>query len=225
MEMDLSQLEIRRTFDYQRSLLPNPWLAKMEEQCHDLPGALKFTGLSIGYPAWNLLYYSLFCALPPDQEEVYVVETGTNAGWSTVILAQALRDRKLKSKVHTVDINRELVEIACVNIHDAGLTEQVEFNVGDSLKFLELHMAKIPRLDFAFLDGNHEAEHAFREFELIHPKLTSPYSTVYLDNTKEFGVAEAIKKILERFGGNLVEFPNCSWGPPGNAIWQPGRNR
>jgi hypothetical protein len=86
-------------------------------------------------------------------------------------------------------------------------------------------MARIPRLDFAFLDGNHEAEHAFREFELIHPKLTSPYSTVYLDNTKELGVAEAIKRIMERFGGNLVEFPNCSWGPPGNAIWQPARSR
>lgn len=221
--MDLSHLESRRLFDYPRSLLPNGWLARLEEQSKDANSALKFTGLSMGYPAWNLLYYSLFCALPPDQDSVYLVETGTNAGISTIILAQVLKDRKLNSKVQTVDIQRELLEIAVVNVHEAGLSELVDFHLGDSLAFLQTYMGQIPRLDFAFLDGNHETEHVVKEFEAIHPRLTSPYSTVFFDNTKEGGVQQALQQIRERFGGNLIEFPNCSWGPPGNAIWQPSR--
>ena len=222
---DFSHLEIRRSFDYDRNLLPNKYLAELEKQCTDLQSALPHTGLSIGYPAWNLLYYTVLCALPPETEEVYVVETGTNAGWSTVILAQALRDRKFTSKVQTVDISRDMVEIAAVNLYRAGLAEQVQFNVGDSLAFLEQHMTQVPHLDFAFLDGSHEADHVVKEFEIIRPKLTQRYSTVYFDNTKEGGVAEAMATIQQRFGGNLVELPNCSWGPPGQAIWQPVRTQ
>lgn len=223
MEIDLSHIVSRRIFDYEHARLPNAYMASQEALTSDLRSALRQTGLSIGYPAWNLLYYSILCALPPDQEEVHVVETGTNAGWSTVILAQALKDRKLTSKVHTVDILLDVVEIARVNVQRSGLSDQVVFHVGDSLEFLARHTEKVPHLDFAFLDGNHEAEHVVKEFALIHPKLTQKFSTVFFDNTLEGGVADALRTIHERFGGNLVEFPNCSWGPPGNAIWQPKR--
>ena len=223
--MKVDHLENRRLFDYNRNLLPNAYLAELEGHYTDLDSALKYTGLSIGYPAWNLLYYSLFCALPPDEKEVYVVETGTNAGWSAVILAQALKDRKLDCKLQTIDISREYAEIAVVNLYRAGVADWVQLNVGDSLEFLTQYVETVPRVDFAYLDGNHETEHVVKEFEILHPRLTSPYSTVYFDNTKEYGVAEAIRIIQERFGGNVVELPNCSWGPPGNAMWQPPRKR
>lgn len=61
---DFSHLEICRRFDYDHHLLPNKYLAELEMQCSDLQSALPHTGLSIGYPAWNLLYYTVLCALP-----------------------------------------------------------------------------------------------------------------------------------------------------------------
>jgi hypothetical protein len=45
------------------------------------------TGLSMGYPAWNLLYYTLLCSLPPDP---VVAEVGTNLGFSTIVLVPGI---------------------------------------------------------------------------------------------------------------------------------------
>lgn len=33
-------------------------------------------------------------------------------------------------------------------------------------------------------------------------------------------MAKALRHIKAAYGGNLIEFLNCSWAPPGNAIWQ-----
>jgi cephalosporin hydroxylase len=76
-------------------------------------------------------------------------------------------------------------------------------------------------VDFALLDGAHDAEHVLAEFELVHPLVRSCGGKVYFDNTSAGGVAEALRRIGAAHGGNLVEFANCSWAPPGNAIWQP----
>ena len=65
-----------------------------------------------------------------------VVETGTNWGASTIVMAQALKDLGTTAKVRTVEMNESLVEIAKGNVEKAGLTDQVEFHVEDSLSFL-----------------------------------------------------------------------------------------
>lgn len=213
---------IRRVFDYPKERLPNAWLAKVEGLYQDLDGSAGHTYLSMGYPSWNLLYYSLFCTLP-SEGAAYVVETGTNLGWSTVILAQALRDRGLSSKVDTIELDREMTEKAVLNVYRAGLADQVNFHVGDSLTFLKLYCESVPRIDFAFLDGNHECDHVVKEFELIFPKMSRPHGSVFFDNTAEGGVKDALAIIAERFGGNQIEFPNCSWGPAGNVLWQASR--
>ena len=221
MDVDLDKLEVRRVFDYDRTLLPNKFLAEVDGQCTDLRSAIATSGLSVGYPAWNLLYYSCYCALPWDTPEVNVVETGTNIGFSSIILAQAMRDRKIKSRLQTVDIEPLATVRAKQHVAKAGLMEQVDFYTGDSLKFLADYVVGKELIHFAFLDGSHEREHVVKEFTIIHPYLKPGRSTVYFDNTCEEGVAEALVIIKETFGGNLVEFPSCSWAPPGNAIWQP----
>lgn len=210
----------RRMFVYDRLRLPNEHLRKVDGRAYNLRSAFDTSGLSMGYPAWNLLYYVCLCSVSRDRETVNMVETGTNCGFSTIVMAQVLHDLKLASKLQTVDIEPQAVELARTNVQLAGLSEHVDFHVGDSLAYLESYVQSVDRVDFAFLDGNHERDHVIGEFERLHPKLTGPSSTVYFDNTVDEGVAEALKAIQARFGGNLVEFPNCSWGPPGNAIWQ-----
>jgi cephalosporin hydroxylase len=221
MDIDLDALEVRRVFDYDRSLLPNKFLAQVDSQSTDIRSAIDTSGLSMGYPAWNLIYYICYCALPWDVPEVNVVETGTNIGFSSIVLAQVLHDRKLKCKLHTVDIAPLSTLRAKQNVAEAGLLDYVRFYTGDSTLFLQDYVQQVETVHFAFLDGSHEAGHVVREFEILHPTLKEGQSTVYFDNTSDEGVAEALLIIKDRFGGNLVQFPSCSWAPPGNAIWQP----
>jgi predicted O-methyltransferase YrrM len=210
----------RRMFGYDRRLLVNGYLAEHEAASHDLESAIARTGFSLGYPAWNLLYYSLLCSLPRSGQPV-VVETGTNRGFSTIVLAQALRDAGQRAVVRTVDVDPEVVELAEQNVARAGLAGLVRFSVCDSLEFLAALRREVDRVDFALLDGAHDAEHVLAEFELVHPLVRSCGGKVYFDNTSAGGVAEALRRIGAARGGNLVEFANCSWAPPGNAIWQP----
>lgn len=211
--------EVKRSFDYDRTLLPHDLLTEREAGVDSLEEAIPKTGLTVGYPAWNLLYFSLRCAVT--RTAPVVVETGTNQGYSTIVLAQALEELGATSRVVTCDLDPEMAALARVNVEAAGLTHRVDFRVGDSLEILTEVVSSVDRVDFAFLDGDHSAGHVFREFEILAPKVGQPGSTVYFDNTTAGGVAEALDRIVERFGGNLVQFPNCSWSPPGNAIWQP----
>jgi predicted O-methyltransferase YrrM len=212
---------VRRMFNYDHALVPNPYIARLEARSPDIDAAIANTGLTIGYPAWNLLYYSLLCSLQGERREVVVVETGTNQGFSTIILAQALKDSGARGVLRTVDIDPDRVEIARQNVAEAGLTGRVEFHVGDSLAFLTRLASEVPSIDFAFLDGNHEWSHVTREFDIIYPVVVAGRGKVYLDNTQSGGVAIAMEYIRRAYGGNFVEFNNCSWSPPGNAIWQP----
>jgi precorrin-6B methylase 2 len=222
-----------RRFDYDRRLLPNPYLAELEPEGADLATASGQTGLTVGYPAWNLLYYALFCIPQPDPsvygpvpppitDDLVVVETGTNWGASTIVMAQALKDLGTTAKVRTVDVNESLVEKAKRNVEQAGLIDHVEFYVEDSLAFLARTADEVDRFDFIFIDDDHSAEHVIKELAIVCPKMAQGTGTIYFDNTSGRGVSAALRHLKETYGGNLLTFPNCSFAPPGNAIWQPG---
>lgn len=221
-----------RRLDYDRRLLPNPHLAVLEPEGVDLETAVESTGLTIGYPAWNLLYYTLFCSPRPNptvygepalpRGDYVVVETGTNFGVSTIVMAQALKDLGLEGKVRTVDFSEQAVETAKRNVEDAGLSDYVEFNLEDSLAFLSRVAGEVERFDFVFLDDNHETGHVVKELDIICPKMAPRTGKIYFDNTSGRGVSGALKHLKETYGGDLIHFPNCSLSPPGNAIWQPG---
>jgi len=238
----------RRVMDYDPRLLPHPYLAELEpmEMDPDLGRLMRMsaeeaaahdgfveargharskwlgqTRHSPGYPAWNLLYYAILCSVDPALEDIVVVETGTNRGISTIIMAAALKDLGAQAVVRTVELNPTLFEAARRNVANAGLSDYVEFALGDSHEFLAALCAAVDHIDFAFLDSNHDTAHVLREFELIHQKVVARSGKVQFDNSGRGGqVAKALRAIQERFGGNVVQFDNCSWGPPGNAIWQ-----
>jgi predicted O-methyltransferase YrrM len=136
-------------------------------------------------------------------------------------MAQTLKDAGVQAKVRTVDIDAEVVRRAKQNVEKAGLTDYADFSIGDSLGFLRRMAGEEDRVDFAFLDGNHEFDHVVGEFEIIHPLVVACGGKVYFDNTSSGDVAEALRHIRKTHGGNLLQFDNCSWSPPGNAIWQP----
>jgi len=217
--------EFYRDFDYDRSLLPNRFVAQLEEQTHDIESARDHSGATIGYPGWNLLYYAILACLKPEEENI-LIETGTNLGFSTIFMAQALIDRKRQGIVHTIELEPENYQKAQQNFKAAGVAERINCYQGDSLKLLPEVIAPLESIRFAFLDGCHTREHVVEEFRLIHPKL-EPGAIVFFDNIGNIGQAKndqrvfgALKDISKLFGGNLIRFPFTSWFTPGQAMWQ-----
>jgi len=244
-----------RRFDYDRRLLPNDHLARLDPEVIDpeyrriseelarlgpepsperrrtVAARLKArerwlgdTALSMGFPAWNLLYFTLSCSLDPRRSDHVVVETGTNTGLSTIVMAQALGDLGLQTKLETADLDPGVVESARRHVAEAGLSDRVIFHVQDSLDFLRGLVARVQCVDFAFVDDRHDPDHVLEEARLLCPAMARPHGTIYFDNTLGEGVGPALAALKEEFGGNLIELPNCSWLPPGNAIWQPERD-
>jgi predicted O-methyltransferase YrrM len=212
----------RRIFQYDRSLLPNAFLAEQEAGVANLEEAVERTGLSLGYPAWNLLYYVLICSIQL-KKEVVIVETGTNKGFSTIVLAQALKDVGSPGLIRTVDNDAMAVDQARSNVARAGLAHHVEFHVADSLAYLRELSRLESEIDLALLDSDHSFEHVRTEFEIIRPMVEASHGKVFFDNASSGGVTKALVEIVNTHGGNLIEFDNCSWFPPGVAIWQPHR--
>jgi len=214
-----------RMFNYRKTLLPNEFLSSLEEGVQNIEEAKTKTGFSVGYPGWNLLYYTVLCNLDRDGDNI-ILETGTNLGCSTIMLGQALKDSGLKGHIYSIELQEVNYLKAKENINKAGLSECVDLFCGKSIEFIKRFVKNVNSIRFAFLDGCHDQDYVVKEFELIYPKLTDE-SMVFFDNTYKIANEEedqrvngAIRLIKERFKGNLINFKNTSWYTPGQAIWQ-----
>jgi predicted O-methyltransferase YrrM len=214
-----------RSYDYDRALLPNRHLQKLEKGVRDLESAKKKTGMTIGYPGWGVLYYLLLSHLDPDADNV-VIETGTNVGCSTIILAQALRDSGRRGTVYSFEIQAREHSEALHNISAAGLADRVRLFNQDAREGLRELLPGLGEIRVAFLDGSHLLDEVLTEFELVLPRL-APDAIVIFDNTYRIAdegedprVNGALKIIAARHGGNLINLPFVSWFTSGLAMWQ-----
>ena len=153
----------------------------MEQGVSTIEEAKANTGLSIGYPGWCLIYYALLSHLTPEGNNV-IVETGTNQGWTTIILAQALRDSNSRGKIYTVELDQENYKNALANFQQAGVADLIKAINGDSKAILNEFVNKPDPIRAAFLDASHLFDDVIAEFEIILPAL-GPQSLVIFDNT------------------------------------------
>jgi predicted O-methyltransferase YrrM len=212
----------RRRLDYDRRLLPNPQVAALEPaDLGDLEQLTEETSWSMGYPAWNLLYYTLYTSILPEQTDVVVIETGTNRGISTIVMAQALHDLGADAVMDTVEVDPALVASARENVQAAGLADRVRFHTGDAIEFLGAMAEQREHFDFVLIDDLHTYDQVWKEIQIVCPKVAVRGGKVYFDNSGYGDVDRALLDLRERYGGNLVTFDSCSYKPPGNAIWQP----
>jgi predicted O-methyltransferase YrrM len=214
-----------RKFNYDKQLIPNRYLASLEEGICTVEQAKARSGLTVGYPGWNLIYYVLLSHLRPGEYNV-ILETGTNQGCSTIILAQALKDSGCEGKVFTVELDRESYKAALANFSGAGLCDYIQAVNASSFDFLRALAEKKCPIRIAFLDASHLFDDVMTEFNTILP-LLGPQSVVIFDNTyliadenEDQRVNGALREITRRYGGNLVNFEIVSWCTPGIAIWQ-----
>ncbi len=214
-----------RMFGYDTNLLPNQYLASLEDGVNTIDEARERTGATIGYPGWGLIYHILLSHLDRTREEL-IIETGANFGCTTIVLAQALVDAQCAGKVITIELVKDNVEIAKSNIVKAGVTTRVDLRCGDSRDILPEVVKKYSGIRFAFLDASHLYEDMLFEFETILPALSDD-ALVLFDNTYQIAepgedprVHGALKTIKERHGGELINLKFVSWYTPGLALWQ-----
>ncbi|MHC4325779.1 MAG: O-methyltransferase, partial [Planctomycetota bacterium] len=214
-----------RRFDYDKAIIPNKYLASLEDGVSTIEQATEKTGFTIGYPGWNLVYDMVISHLHPEKYNI-ILETGTNEGCTTIILAQALKDSGCNGKVYTVELDKKNYEIALTNLEKAGVSDFVEAVNASSHDFLKDFVKINSSIRIAFLDASHLFDDVIGEFEIIMP-LLGPQSIVIFDNTyliaeehEDQRVNGALKDIMKRHGGNLVNFETVSWYTPGLAIWQ-----
>jgi predicted O-methyltransferase YrrM len=211
----------RRRFDYDRRLLPNAHIAALEEGLTTVDDAVGTSDSSVGYPAWNLLYYTLYTSILPESEDVVVIETGTNRGISSIVMAQALEDLGVSAVVDTVEIDPAMVSMARENVESAGLTHRVRFHNGDAIEFLSEMADRHDHFDFVMCDDDHTYDWVMEEMKIVCPKVAARAGKVYFDNAAWGDVLTAVIDLRKIYGGNLVHFDNCSYFPPGAVIWQP----
>jgi len=214
-----------RLFDYDRGRLPNAHLRSLEEGVADLATAREKTGATIGYPGWSLIYDLVVSSLDPEGENP-IVETGSNWGCTTIILAQALIDRKARGHVWTVEIDPENAARARSNYEAADVADRITLIEGDAKVTMADLAPSLPPIRVAFLDGCHLHDDVVIEFEGVVDHL-APGALVIFDNTyliaephEDQRVHGALKTILARHGGNLINLPFVSWYTPGVAVWQ-----
>ena len=214
-----------RMFGYATNLLPNRHLAFLEQGVKTIEEARERTGATIGYPGWGRIYHLLLSHLDRDREEI-LIETGTNYGCTTIILAQALIDSGCQGKVITIELEEKNVEVAKRNFEEAGVHSRIDLRCGNSREILPEVAQEINTTRFAFLDACHLYDDVVGEFEALFPKLVDD-ALVLFDNT--YRIAEenedqrvngALKMILNRHGGNLINLEFVSWFTPGLAMWQ-----
>ena len=212
-------------FGYDLARLPNRHLATLEDGVENIEQARLRSGATIGYPGWGVIYHLLLSQLDRSRNQV-IVETGTNWGCTTIVLAQALIDTGCSGKVITIELDPANAEKARANFAAAGVYDRITLHVGDSRKLVADVIRGEENLRVAFLDASHLHDDVLAEFAAVVPKLADD-ALVLFDNTYQIAepdedqrVNGALKTIKARYGGNLINLPFVSWYTPGLALWQ-----
>ncbi|MFT3840309.1 MAG: class I SAM-dependent methyltransferase [Myxococcaceae bacterium] len=125
--------------------------------------------ISVGPDTGQLLH-----ALVRSQKAKCVVELGCSYGYSTVWLADAVRETG--GKLHSYELSADKIAFTRGKLATVGLDSFVEFHPGDALQNLPQLAGPI---DLALIDCWKDLYLAC--FDLVHPKL-SPQGTVVADN-------------------------------------------
>jgi predicted O-methyltransferase YrrM len=170
----------------------------------------------ICYQHGRLLYATLsqYMAQHPDGS-INILETGTARGFSSLCMAKALKEKQQAGKILTFDVLPHHTKMYWNCIADGQgpqtraellhsyqplIDDYVLFHQGDTK--IELDKIEIPRIHFAFLDGQHTYDYAMYEFNYV-TKRQKPGDILFFDDyTPQFfpGIVRAVDEICDRHG-------------------------
>ncbi|MFV0379128.1 MAG: O-methyltransferase [Mangrovibacterium sp.] len=106
------------------------------------------------------LVLEMFCRMVQPSR---ILEIGTFTGYSAICMAKGLKEG---GKLHTIEVNDELEQIAAKYIEKAGFREQIVQHIGDACEVIP---ALDEHFDFVFLDGD-KREYS-RYYDLVFDKV------------------------------------------------------
>jgi len=202
---------VRRLQSHRGHAVPEAWLAELALHTEVV---LKPSPLT--WDHGRLLYLWLSELLSRiDLSSVSIVEVGTARGFSALCMAKAMQARNVEGRVLTLDVLPHRVPMLwnCIDDERGPSTRDnllspwetlveryLMFFQGDSLRVLaRLHL---PRVHFAFIDGQHDEAHVREEFKWVAERQRRGDAVVFDDyNVESFpGVVRAVDAGLLRFG-------------------------
>lgn len=170
----------------------------------------------ICYQHGRLLYAALCQYIAQNSNNnLNILETGTARGFSALCMAKAMHDKLQAGKILTFDVLPHHIKMYwnCIADQDGPHTraellqnyqflidEFIIFNQGDTK--IELPKIEIPRVHFAFLDGQHSYDYAMFEFGYVS-KRQKPGDILFFDDyTPQLfpGIVSAVDEICASAG-------------------------
>lgn len=124
-----------------------------------------------------------------------VVETGTHKGFSTLMIAQALKANG-KGYLYTVDLVDHGVIKEC---RQFGVESFVTFMKGDSAAAISTLSPRVKNIDFLWLDADHSTESVLKELNAALPMLRQGTLVAFHDIITDPREAKAVLSIRKRF--------------------------
>lgn len=131
-----------------------------------------------------------------------VIETGTANGFSAVCLAKAIRDNGfLDGELHTFDSYAWGEEFSSPNnakksVELNGVEDIVKCHVGKSIDILQDILKSLnAKVDFAYIDSEHDYETPKKEFEIIEPYLNDG-AYIFFHDTDIESVGRAVSDLI-----------------------------
>lgn len=112
---------------------------------------------------YGRLLYRLLMQLQP----AYSIELGTATGITALYQACALSSER---PLYTIEGSEKLSEIASFNAEQCGLSQNLVFFTGAFDNVLPQLLSMLPRVDYAYIDGNHSYEPTLRYFDMLKAK-------------------------------------------------------
>ena len=128
--------------------------------------------------------------LVADSKPGNIIELGTCLGITTVYLQKAAQN----SKIYTLEGCPETARIASESFIKAGL-EDIELITGNFDDTLPAVIDKLDKIDFVFIDGNHQKEATLKYFEWCLPKVHNNTMLIFDDIYWSEGMKEAWSQI------------------------------
>ena len=122
-----------------------------------------------------------------------VVETGTHKGFSSLMIASALRHNGA-GRLYTVDLEDHGV---AAELAKFGLGQWGTFIKGDGKIVIKDLLPKLPTIDFLFLDADHSTESVYAEFVAGKPSLKPGSYIAFHDSRIDAREAAAVARILQ----------------------------
>ena len=166
-----------------KNFIKSNFSAEEEKFINDLALQTQITKKSteLNFNHGFLLHYNLSKYLSKiDEKKIYIVETGTARGFSSIIMSRVLSQNKIEHEIHTIDIlpHKKKMYWNCISdpVNGKVSREELLSEYKDYVKNIYFHQGqakdvmkniKLDRVHFAFLDGAHDYSDIKQEYEYV----------------------------------------------------------